>query len=271
MATRRKLNLLINQAVQGQPINKAFLTDLMQAIEMEELANRKPPSKSYKPSSFVCMRQMYYGRIGEPPEKTRGEYNGIGMANTGSLRHDSIQKVLLQMENLGYDWRYIDVAQYVSEKQANGKLMDLDVVGTRGAETKLYDHVLHMSFMCDGIIQQISTGKYFLFEFKNQVSFKYNGKESVDKEHVAQVSAYCTCLDLEDVFVVYEHRDLCFLECPELFVVTKEMKQELVIDRILECEGYVERLVHPPRSVNPKICRWCKYKTACDKVGDTAY
>ena len=37
-------------------------------------------------------------------------------------------------------------------------------------------------------------------------------------------------------------------------------------DRLLDCEGYVERLIVPPKCDNTKTCRWCKYKTACRKV-----
>lgn len=265
--TRRKLVGLINQAVQAQPLNKAFLTDLMSAIERHEVVNRRPSSKSYKPSSLTCLRMMYFMRTGAEQDITRQEYNGIGMADTGSKRHESIQTVLTAMESLGYDWRYIDVADYVRAKQLNQELLNITVIGQDGFETKLYDHALHTSFLCDGIIQQISTGKYYLFEFKNQISFKYSNKTAVDKEHILQVTAYCTSLDLDAAFVVYENRDNCELECPEIFRVSPENKQFLV-NRIMECEGYVERIIIPPKHPDTKPCRWCKYKGVCQKAGN---
>ena len=268
MATtsRRKLSRLISQAVIKQPLNKAFLTDLMSAIELREQKHRRKPSQWYKPSSFVCLRQMYFMRIGEIPDETRTEYCGIGMADTGTRRHEAIQEVLQEMEELGYDWRYLDVAEYLKRKQAEGKCLDIEVVGKRGAETKLFHKTLSISFMCDGIVERISTGQCYLFEFKNQVSFKFNGKEKVDAEHIDQVSTYCMALDLDQVFVMYENRDTCNLECPELLDVTDEMKQRQV-NKVLECESYVERLIPPPAHENTKPCRWCQYATACKKAG----
>lgn len=263
MASRRKLLNLINQSVQEQPINKAFLTDVMQAIEQKDLKGRRKSSKWYKPSSFVCMRQMYFTRIQEEQDGRVTDYQGIGMADTGTRRHEAIQDVLLEMEDMGYDWRYIDVAEYIKEKE----IPNLTITGVRGAETKLFHEVLLMSFMCDGIVQRISTGEYYLFEFKNQISFKYNNKEAVDPEHIDQVSCYCTCLDLDKALVVYENRDVCALECPEEFEVTSKMKQG-VIDKVMECEGYVERLIPPPVERSTKLCRWCNYKIACEKAGD---
>lgn len=268
MATqsRRKLSKLITQAVQKQPLNKAFLTDLMSAIEANDLKNRRKPSQWYKPSSFVCLRQMYFMRIGETPDPTRTEYNAIGMADTGTRRHVAIQEVLENMESLGYDWRYLDVEEYLKKKWQEGKCRDIEVLGKKGAETRLFHKTLQISFMCDGILQRISTGVCYLFEFKNQVSFKYLGKEAVDAEHIDQVSTYCMALDLSECLVLYENRDTCVLECPEVFVVTDEMKQRQV-NKILECESYVERLIPPPVYETTKPCRWCQYQTACRKAG----
>lgn len=249
-----------------QPLHKAFLTDLMSAIEQNDIKNRRKPSQYYKPSSFVCLRQMYFMRIGQTPDEMRTEYNSVGMADTGTRRHEAIQEVLMQIDKLGFDWKYLDVEEYLKGKWAEGKCLDIEVKGKRGAETKLFHKTLNISFMCDGIIQRISTGMCYLFEFKNQVSFKYNGKECVDKEHIDQVSTYCMALDLEYAFVTYENRDTCSLECPETFYVTDEMKQRQV-DKILECESYVERLIPPPAHDTTKPCRWCSYQTSCKKAG----
>lgn len=260
--TRRSLIGAIRESTETQPINKSFLRDVMLAIEKRELLNRGVSSKYYKPSSCICLRQMYFMRTGEIPDDTSTAYNGIGMADTGTRRHVAIQEVLEDMKNLGYDWEYVDVAEYVKEKQSLGKLQDIVVTGTRGAETKLHDEKLHVSFMCDGVLKNLKTNKYYLFEFKNQASFKYNGKESVDKEHIEQVTLYCALLDLDEALVLYENRDTCMLECPELLQITQEMK-EIRIGRLLECESYVESNLVPPRHTDTKICRWCKYLNAC--------
>ena len=248
------------------PDNKQFLVDVMSAIERKDALERNPGSNWYKPSSLNCMRQMYFTRIGAERDTSLTEYKSIGMADTGTRRHEAIQEVLLDMLRLGYDWEYVDVDDYVEKKQAKGKCTTIVVKERVGAETKLFDTALKISFRCDGIIRKVSTNEYFLFEFKNQTSFKFRDKEAVDEAHKKQVTCYCTALDLDKAFVLYENRDVCELECPELFIVTSEMKEKLV-SHLMECEGYVERFVAPPKNETPKLCRWCPFKTACKKVG----
>lgn len=266
MASRRLLNL-INNASKTLPDNKKFLTDVMSAIERVDLASGRKPSKWYKPSQLGCIRDMYFTRCGAELDTSPTEYNAIGMADTGTRRHEAIQEVLLQMKEFGYDWEYVDVAKYVEQKKQFGKCKSLKVLGTHGAETHLFDEVLKISFRCDGIIRKISTNEYFLFEFKNQVSFKYAKKENghIDEAHHNQVICYCTALDLDKAFVLYENRDVCMLECPEVFEVTPQMKEELVA-LLMECEGYVERMIAPPKPENVN-CRWCGHKSICRKVG----
>lgn len=264
--TRRKIGKLVTASVMEQPLNKKFLTDVMTAIELRDMKGRRKPSRWYKPSSLTCLRQMYFTRTGEETDGSRTEYTGIGMADTGTRRHEAIQEALMDMKDLGFDWEYVDVENYILNKQKNGKCLDIQVADKRGAETHLYHKTLFLSFMCDGIIRRISTGECFLFEFKNQVSFKYSNKTQVDSEHVDQVSTYCLALDLDKAFVLYENRDVCSLECPEVFEVTAEMKQKQA-NKILECESYVEQLKPPAMHSDTKICRWCQYKIACKKVG----
>ena len=166
---------------------------------------------------------------------------------------------------MGYDWEYVDVAEYVRKKQEFGKCRTLQVKETVGAETHLIDTALNISFRCDGIIRRISTNEYFLFEMKNVVSFKYNQVEDKPLEqHMNQIICYCTALDLDKAFVLYENRDICTLECPHI-EITQDMKDWLV-NYINECEGYVERMIAPPKTENTKNCRFCNYKGICKKV-----
>lgn len=264
--TRRRLISAITSAKEERPLNKVFLQDVMRGIEQYDKLNSHKPSKWYKPSSLKCLRQMYFMRTETEPDIEFTDYNSIGMADTGTRRHVAIQTVLENLKTMGYDWEYVDVEQYVTQKQVQGKCTALQIVGKNGAETKLFNPVIGLMFLCDGIVKRLSTGQYYLFEFKNQISFKVNDKTCVDEEHLAQVSAYCAELDLEQAFVLYENRDNCSLECPELLTVTPKMKQDFY-DKILTCEGYVERLIPPPKCTDTKTCRWCKYKTACRKVG----
>jgi hypothetical protein len=231
---------------------------------------------------------MYFTRTQESRDASRTEYNAVGMADTGTRRHVAIQEVLLKMEEHGYDWRYLDVGEYLEKKWAEQKCLDIEIRGKYGAETHLFHKTLLISFMCDGIMERISTGQCFLFEFKNQISFKFSTKQDdyeiikdslgnrvevkkidgpqIDSAHINQVACYGYCLDLDYALVLYENRDNCTLEVPELFEITKERKED-VVSRILECEGYVERLIPPPKTEDTKSCRWCAYATACKRAG----
>lgn len=264
--SRRLLNLINNNQPQ-LPANKKFLADVMSCIERMEQEGRRKGSNYYKPSSLHCMRNMYFTRTKAPQDPETVEYNSTGMADTGTARHEAIQNVLLQMKDMGYDWEYVDVEKYIKKKQSFGKCRNIIVKEKEGAETHLIDTVLNLSFRCDGIIRRISTNEYYLFEFKNVVSFKFNTiEDSCLEQHHNQVICYCTALDLDKAFVTYENRDLCTLEVPEIFEVTQDMKDWLV-GYISECEGYVERLIAPSKTTDTKNCRWCKYKSICRKVG----
>jgi hypothetical protein len=218
---------------------------------------------------------MYYMVTGEKPDESKTDYASVGMADTGTRRHVAIQEAVTAMTELGYDWKYLDVEEYLREKWAVGKCLDVQVVGKRGVETALRHKTLNISFMCDGIVRYLPSGEDFLFEFKNQISFKYGhddkqpgavAKCHVDEAHEDQVCTYCMALDLNRALVLYENRDNCNLECPEVFEVTDEMKQARV-DKILECDSYVERQIPPPMHHDKKPCRWCQYQTSCKKHG----
>lgn len=262
----RKLLTLINNNSKNLAPNKKFLLDVMKTIEEVDRSHRRKPSKYYKPSSLKCMRNMYFTRMGAQTDSSSSTYNLIGMADTGTRRHEAIQEALLQLQNIGMDWEYVNVEKYVLEKQKFGKCRNLVVKGTSGAETHLIDTTLNLSFRCDGIIRRISTNEYFLFEMKNVTSFKYSNVENKPlDEHHKQIICYCTALDLENAFVLYENRDFCTLECA-FFHVSEGMKKDLV-SYIMECEGYVERMIAPPKSKDTKVCRYCAYKDICGKVG----
>lgn len=265
MATRRLLNL-INNSNNNLPEYKKFQVDVMSAIERYDILHKRKGSRYYKPSSLHCMRNMYFTRMGAEQDTTPSEYNSIGMADTGTRRHEAIQEVLLAMKDMGYDWEYVNVEEYVKKKQSFGKCLSLEIKGTSGAETHLIDSTLNISFRCDGIIRRISTNEYYLFEMKNVISFKFN---SVDieplEQHHNQVICYCTALDLDKAFVLYENRDSCNLQCA-CMNVTNEMKENIT-SYIFECEGYVERMIAPPKTDDTKNCRFCSFKSICKKVG----
>lgn len=249
------------------PINNQFVEDIKRAILDFNMRDEKIPSTKFKPSGMHCERSMYFTGLGVKPDKSEQKYNWIGAAQTGSMRHEGIQSVLEKMsKDSNYDWEYVDVADYVKMKQAEGKCKEVEIGDKQGAETHLYSKKLNLSFLCDGIVKQKSTGDYYLFEFKNKKSNKFaSSAYSFPMEHYDQVVCYCTTLDLEKVFLVMENRDTLELCCPELFIVTQEMKDKMIekIQRVLKA---IEEKKVPRKTVDNKECFFCGFKQYCEKA-----
>lgn len=248
--------------------NEAFLSALQSAIVGHREASTHSPSNKYSPSGLSCMRQMWYKRRGFPQSATLDSYMDVSMASTGTLRHEAIQEALLWMNQHSRRFLYIDVAEYVKKKQEQGKCLQLAVTGTHGAETALYDKERHISFRCDGIIYDALDKHFYLFEFKNQISYKAVDKAEVDVDHYAQVFCYCDELHLEDAFVVYENRDSGQLYIPEVFHVTEYNKQT-IREKIDKCEHMAVAGILPerPKDISPKHCQWCRYRRQCAADG----
>ncbi len=250
-------------------INQIFVSDVKNAIEnfVKEDSKNYKPSQTLKPSGLKCPRACYYGLLGFQPSPSQTRYNWTNAADTGSRRHEGIQETLLRMTRENYDWEYVSVADYIKEKQEQGRCTNIRVGSTKGAETHLYCDELKMSFFCDGILKYRPTGKYYLFEFKNKKSEKYKKTEFVfPKEHYEQCVVYCTLLDLDEVLLLMEDRNTLELSCPELFKVNTEMKYEM-LNKINSILDYAEKQELPPK---PQIsdselgCYFCPYKIYCE-------
>lgn len=245
--------------------NKEFELALQRGILQRNAEGGHTPSLFYTPSSLVCSRQMYYRRTGAVQEADDASYNAINMADTGTRRHEGIQEVLLFMTDRS-DWTYVNVADYVKEKG----LDYLEVVGQHGAETHLRDNTMGLSFMVDGLLLHKPTNKYYLFEFKNVVSFKFEKVVKTGKilpDHHNQVTIYCRELQLDNAFVVYENRNTCELCVPQCYAVSDKDKAVLV-DLITSTEECVRAGRVPDKyegKLNP--CKYCRYKKECSRDG----
>ncbi len=250
---------LIDNSKKSLPPEQEFVADLKRSIEMTEDKNVRKPSTYYKPSSMNCIRSMYYTRIGAEPDETGSSYTMWGICNSGTDIHERVQKAVDDMKNNGIDCEYIDVEKFVKQRELN----NLTVVSKNGMETKLRDEKLKLSFLCDGIIRY--KNHYYILELKTEASNKFFGREGVDPKHYHQATTYSIELQLPEVLFVYINRDIFDMK-GYMFVPTDEMKQDL-IGLIDECEGYVNRLIAPPKpeEISRRVCEYCNYKTQCRK------
>lgn len=250
---------LIEQAKGNLSPEQSFLADLKKSIEIEADKESRKPSQSYKPSSMNCIRNMYYQMIGAEPESGDTSYCLVGICNSGTDIHVRVQTAVEHMKDSGMDCEYVDVSEFVKSRN----LDYLEIVSKSGMETKLYHKDLHMSFLCDGIIRY--RGHYYILELKTEMGAKWNRRDGVDSSHYMQGTAYSIAFNLPEVLFVYINRDILDMKS-YMFIPTDEMKQDLV-GRIEECDGYVSRMICPPKpeDVSKKTCTYCSYAKQCKK------
>ena len=252
---------LIDQANEKLSPEQSFLNDLKRSIEMSADEEKRKPSQTYKPSSMKCIRNMYYQRTGAEPDEELSSYCSVGICNSGSDIHIRIQTAVENMKNHGIDCEYIDVADFVKSRN----LDYLEIVSKSGMETKLFHKTLNMSFMCDGIIRY--NNHYYILEIKTEASFKWSNRTNTDPAHYNQGTAYSVAFQLPEVMFLYINRDILDMKA-YIFVPTNEMKENLV-GTIEDCEGYVGRLICPPKpaDIPRNVCNYCSYKSKCRKDG----
>ncbi|MBP5710590.1 MAG: Dna2/Cas4 domain-containing protein [Bacteroidales bacterium] len=245
---------------QEQPVEQEFLSDLKRSIEIQDEENRRLPSKTFKPSGMKCMRSMYYQVIGAEPDKENSSYIGVGICNAGSDIHERIQTAISQMKDSGMQCEYIDVGEYVRDRN----LTEIQIVSNQGMETKLYHERLNMSFLCDGIVRY--KGKYYIVELKTETVNKFWSRKEVAQEHYNQATAYSLALGIDDVIFIYICRDNLDMKS-FMFHVTDEMRAKLVAF-INECQEYIDMETEPPipKEASAKFCQYCSYKSICKGV-----
>jgi len=255
---------LVDAAKDDLPVEQQFLGDLKASIEKQDEAGSRKPSTTYKPSSLHCIRNMYFQVTGATPEGDRASSELVGICESGSDRHERIQNAVMHMKDFGIDCEYVNVGDYVKQRQESGELLDLEVVSQQGNETKLYNKAFNMSFLCDGIIRY--KGRYYILEIKTETSNKFWDRHEINPDHILQGIAYSINFNLDNVLFLYECRDNCSKKA-FMLEVTDKMKQDLV-GKITECDGYVSRLIPPPKpaDLSKKACAYCGYSTLCKGV-----
>lgn len=253
---------LLDSVADDTPVEQSFLGDLKRSIEMTTDKTDREPSKTYKPSSMTCIRNMYYQVTGRERDPQRSNYTLVGICNSGTDIHERVQKYVADMKNNDIDCEYINVADFVRQRN----LDYLEVVSQQGMETKLYNKVLNISFLCDGIIRY--KGKYYILELKTENSYKWQARNGVDPKHYSQGIAYSLMFHIDEVIFVYINRDILDMKA-FMFVPTDEMRNDLV-NRILECENFVSEGKTPPKPADvPKsVCEYCSYRNSCRQEGD---
>lgn len=251
---------LVNQESRRAP-HEEFLRDLIYTMEWQDPNDTRKPSLTYKPSSMECIRNMYYQRSGADmdPGGAGIDYEGQGMGESGTDRHNRLQGWICRMKERGIDCEYYDVETYLKMKG----ITNVMVRSKNGMETKCFHTDLNMSFMTDGIIRY--KGEWYVLEIKTEISMKWYKRSDAEESHKRQAACYCHAFGLNKVIFLYENRDMLTLKS-YLVEIPKEKIQVEVVDRIADCEGYVQRMIVPPKPEGVN-CRWCPYQERCRRDG----
>lgn len=244
------------------PVEQSFLTDLERSIELQNEKESRQPSQTYKPSSMQCIRNMYYQVTGAEQDTGETKYTLIGICNSGTDIHARIQQAVIDMQSNGMECEYVNVADFVRNRGLKESLeIRKEPDFEHGDyETKLYHKDLNISFLCDGIIKY--KGTYYLLELKTESSGKFMMRKGVDKKHYDQGTAYSLIFRIDKVIFVYINRDVLDMKA-YMFEPTLEMKNA-IIDRINECNAYVEHGQTPPKpDMDNRVCTYCAYRARC--------
>lgn len=235
-----------------------FLNDLKKSIELSELKKIKEPSKTYKPSSLNCIRNMYFQIKGYKLD-FKPNYILSGICETGTDMHSRIQNHISNMINNNIDCQYVNVEEYV----LNHNLNHLDIIEQQGNETKLYNKELNLSFLCDGVIKYHN--QYYIIEIKTETENKWVSRISFDKKHKNQAIAYSVSLKLDNVIYIYVNRNNRNMRT-FIYKVSNKDRKELV-NKIRTCNEYVNKNELPPKPnefiKNENFCVYCNYKKYC--------
>lgn len=255
----KKIVNLVESANNSLPIEQSFVNDLVYTIEKEDANSKRTPSKTFKPSSIGgCKRNIYFQLIGCEQDKDRSSSNLIGICESGTDRHIRLQTAICNMRNNGIDCEYIDVADFVEQRN----LTDIEIVEKSGIETKCYNKKYNISFLTDGIIRYKK--KYYILEIKTEMSTKYFTHLTVRPEHISQGVTYFISFGIPDVIYLYENRDTLDKKA-FLLTVTEEQKNE-VINTIKYINKCVSKNIVPDKEEDKHKCTYCKYKEKCKTI-----
>ena len=245
---------MMKRKTQTSPADR-FLNELVRTIQKVNQTDTLP-SKTYKPSSMGgCSRCIFYEVTGAPSDGVPTDYTLQGICESGTSRHDVLQKYVMQMKENGFDWEWVDPEDYVNEFQPAG----LKMIQRSGNEVKFYNEFYNMRFLCDGIIK--FGDEYFILEIKTESCYKFDKHDDAYPEHKTQATCYSLSFGSDKVIFLYENRDNCTTKA-YLVEVTDEMKDG-VEDKIAEIDLAIEEGRIPDKEESAKACQYCDYRRRC--------
>lgn len=261
----KNIHSLIGAAKQALPLSQQFLADLNMSIiktAKKEYESQKP-SRAYHPSSMLCKRNAYFQITGanRDPYTRSAEFTGI--CESGTDRHERIQRAIMQMKDNGFDCEFVDVETFIRDNNLHW----LEVLDKSFGETKVLHIGLNIRFKADGIIKY--KGEYYILEIKTESQQKALKRIDTDPKHYNQGIVYALSFNVDKIMYLYENRNFLSKK-PYVYEVTHEQKIS-AIGFIEECDEYVNNCIVPPIDKNNEnlkaACQYCDYTAVCKRSG----
>lgn len=240
-----------------------FLDRYRDALLKNDLEHeQKVPTDYFRPSSLGggCKRMLYFQRKGVPKEerdiKDEWTYNIVGICDSGTDRHERIQKIVSKMEGV----ETLDIAEIVNEANMCG--VNTEVIGwnKEHTECRCKNEDLGIYFQPDGAFK--FDGKECLLEIKTINTFQFKKLLNPKPEHLRQATLYAMGLNMKYVLFLYEERN--FTQ-HKLFLVeiTDELRGEM-LDKIEDINKHLSEGKVPPKEEDK--CTYCDYKKKCREI-----
>ncbi len=251
----------------GRDYGQAFVEAMDSSIR--ELAIPRKSKANIKPSKAHCLREMYYILIS-------GELDGLETVDPdmyliqrdGSDMHNTIQNILLRSKNYGIEM--LDPAEEVKKAQQMG----INTIIRESShpddnssyEIPCFNTDYNISFRFDGIIRFLN--KKAILEIKNEDHFKWTKRLGPEEDHILQVTFYSICLGINYVLLLYVDRN--YRKRKGYLVEISEDMKDKQIYRIKLVHYCAENNILPSKEPG-KHCRYCNFKTICQKDGDVSH
>lgn len=259
-------NLAKKVKKEKKELDKPFAELFTEAIDKYLVApgEQRPQRLAFRPSQYYkCIRQTYYFLCGVEGKKKRYP-RSERILQVGTALHEWVQREVLMKMDLD-DESPINLLpkeelpsfgeegiQFVEEHQAPP--MEVKFIDTRWTEK------FPISAMVDGSLTM--KNKNFLFEFKTINPTDFSNLIEPLTDHIKQGAIYALSTGVRNVMFLY----LCKgTQNWKPYLVTYSDEQiAWVLERIRTTEQYVMDDILPPKEVSDQ-CRWCAYKSICDK------
>ena len=263
------LKSLANQIKKEQKeANKSFEEKFIDEIDEFLVSNINKSTKgqrlAFRPSQYYkCERQLYYF-LNDVDGQRRVYPRSQRILQVGTQLHEWIQRdVFMEMDKKDYPIRLlpkeelpfygVDGVEILEEH--NAPPMEIKFLDYRFTEK------FPISAMIDGAMEY--EGYPFLFEFKtiNPKDFEYLIEPLPD--HIKQGALYSMCIGIRKIMFLYLCKGTQNLKAYTVDYTDEQI--EWVKDKIQGVEQKVLNNELPDKDGDDMTCRFCPYKTLCDK------